>query len=112
MARYVCVFVLSFSFCGCVHGPLQKISRSASTNKQECIRLGGSWKKTDRPFGAIEDCFARDAGKTCTISRDCQFSCVREEGAGTAKCSATFGPRGCYSWIDDSGREGDVICAD
>ena len=77
------------------------------TNEADCLQRGGAWTTLGLPMpgkAKVCDLKTKDAGKSCTDSKQCEGVCLAdkdaEEGASTAgACSAYVAEFGTYKRV-------------
>ena len=87
----------------------QPLSIPDEVTIEGCRKAGG---QRDGLAGAVCTFAAKDAGKVCTDSADCEGRCeAGDPGGATGICSARISPFGCYSEMRD-GVAQPALCVD
>lgn len=80
--------------------------------KDECLAIGGVWKRWG--LAPLEFCQipSGDGGKSCKDGSECEYGLCKSERRSTNGICATFQQEfGCYSIIEN-GKAGSAICVD
>lgn len=116
----LCLFILPF--CVACSSPSKTPEQAepvkAATDKTSCLAQKGNWT----PVGLLGNYMcvlkAKDAGKTCSDSKECQYRCLANEQSSpkhpkkvTGACQASNNPFGCSSEIID-GVAQPTLCID
>lgn len=123
MIKYLLPFFLIPLLVACM-GNNQKpssgkpVSTSIPTEEKACIKQGGKWVRAGLAGGYMCLIKAKDAGKSCTDSAQCEYRCianisesVQPGGKGSGQCQTTNSHFGCYSVVKD-GVVQPAICVD
>jgi hypothetical protein len=87
--------------------------RSTPNNKDDCLKIGGSWAQVGIPGGDFScDLKANDFNKECTDSAQCEGECLVEKSEmpgkkSTGLCSKYLSNFGCYKYLKN-GRVKDI----
>lgn len=99
----------------CTRAPLAK--PDIPQTEEECLAVGGNWIHLGLP-GTPKRCDlkAKDGGKSCTDSSQCQGECMAPSGASEGQkmngaCSDYILNFGCARRVEN-GKVGIEICAD
>ncbi len=86
-------------------------------SREQCSKLGGTWRRAGLMQLEVCDVPTRDAGKTCRDSSECESLCVAQDGANasqasTGQCYKSFLTVGKCLSIVANGRISTAQCSD
>ncbi|BAL27004.1 hypothetical protein AZKH_p0121 (plasmid) [Azoarcus sp. KH32C] len=91
---------------------------SVPNTEEDCAAIGGNWTTLGLPYPGkpkVCDVKAKDSGKVCTGSDQCEGICLAEKGVAVGSdahgvCSAYLNEWGCYLRVEHGRVE--KLCAD